>query len=400
VFVTPNKGPGAQGPMMIDDRGELVWFRPVPRNEFATDFRVQEYRGEPVLTWWEGRSAGGGGNGEFVIADASYREIARVRSSGDFGDMHEFELTPEGTAVFFVYRTVGGVVENLIQEVDVATGRLLFEWSSFEHVPRRHSYKERSRGKAWDYIHLNSIDFFDDGDLLVSARNTHAVYRIDRRTGRIVWTLGGRASDFRMGRGTRFAWAHDATVQDGGSIAIFDNAAAPKVRDESRGLLLALRGRRVTLRRAYTHPRRLLTHIAAGMQPLANGNVFIGWGATAHFSEHARGGRLLWDARFADTDNDTYRAYRFPWTGRPAAPPAVAADGSTVYASWNGATEVRSWRVLAGPSADALQPAGTARRKGFETAIAVSTREPFVAVQALDASGAPLATSRAIQRTS
>jgi hypothetical protein len=398
ILVTPNKGAGQQGPMLLDDRGRLVWFRRVPGDGFATDLRVQRYGGEPVLTWWQGRSSGGGGNGEYVILDSAYREVARVQAArGLEGDLHEFELTEDGTALFFVYRTVGGVVDNIIQEVDVETGRLLFEWSALDHIPRRDSYRDRS-SRPWDYAHLNSIDVLPDGHLLVSARNTYAIYKIHRRTGRILWTLGGRSSDFRMGRGTQFAWAHDARRQPDGSITIFDNAAAPKVREQSRGLVLDVRGRRVTLRRAYTHPRGLLTHISAGMQRLPNGNVFLGWGATGHFSEHAPSGRMLFDARFTDPDNDTYRAYRAPWTGRPARRPDVAARGGTVYASWNGATEVRRWRVLAGPAPDALEPAGTGARRGFETALAVRTSEPWVAVEALGAAGEVLGTSRAVRR--
>jgi outer membrane protein assembly factor BamB len=397
VFLAPRKGAGQQGPMIIDDRGELVWFRPVPGAESASDFRVQSFRGAPVLTYWQGRFAGGGGNGEYVILDSAYREVARVRSVGDHGDLHEFELTPEGTALFFVYRTERGIVDCVIQEVDVATGRLLFQWSARDHVPLRDSYKERVPGEAWDYIHLNSIDVEEDGNLLVSARNTHAIYEIDRRTGRILWTLGGKASDFRMARGAQFAWAHDANRQPDGTITIFDNGAAPQVHEQSRGLVLAVKGRRVTVRRAYTHRPELLTHISAGMQRLPNGNVFIGWGATAYFSEQAPSGRLLFDARFTDTENDTYRAYRFPWTGRPAGAPKLAAAGATVYASWNGATEVRSWRVLAGPTPNALAPAGTAARRGFETAITVGG-EPFVAVEAIGAGGEVLGRSRAIRR--
>jgi Arylsulfotransferase (ASST) len=399
LLVTPSKGAGQQGPMMLDDRGELVWFRPLPGDEFASDFEVQSYRGQPVLTWWEGRSAGGGGRGEYVIADSSYRDLARVRAVGRTGgDLHEFELTPEGTALFFVYRTVRGVVDCVIQEVDVATGKLLFEWSSLDHVPKRHSYKRRSRGKPWDYIHLNSIDVLGNGNLLVSARNTHALYEIDRPGGRIVWTLGGKASDFRMGRGAQFAWAHDARRQADGSITIFDNGAAPKVREQSRGLVLGVRRRRVTLHRAYTHPGKLLTHIAAGLQRLPNGNALIGWGAAAHFSEHTRSGRLLFDARFTDPENQTYRAYRFPWTGRPADAPQVSASGGTVYASWNGATEVRRWRVLAGPTPEALAPVTTAARTGFETRIAVDGEQPFVAVEALGAGGEALGRSGAVRR--
>ena len=404
IFLTPRKGAGQDGPLIVDGRGRPVWFRPLRgEGRYASDLRVQRYRDEPVLTWWEGRGAGGGGNGEYVILDSRYEEVARVQAGNGFeGDLHEFELTGEGTALFTIYRSVRGgrIVDNLIQEVDVETGKVLFQWSALRHVPLRDSYKERTPGKAWDYVHLNSIDVDDDGHLLVSARNTHAIYKIHRRTGRVLWTLGGRQSDFRMGRGTQFAWAHDARRQANGDVTIFDNAAAPKVRDESRGLVLDVdeRRRRVRLERAYRHPLGLSTHILANVQRLPNRNVFIGWGATAHFSEHARGGRMLFDARFADTENDTYRAYRFPWTGRPAGEPRVAATRATVYASWNGATEVRRWRVLAGPALDALEPAGTAARRGFETAIAVSMREPFVAVQALGAGGEVLGNSRAIRR--
>ena len=406
IFLTPMKGAGQDGPMIVDDDGSLVWFRPLSGGRVATDLRVQEYRGAPVLTWWEGRLAGGGGNGEYVIADSSYREIARVRAqNGLAGDLHEFELSPEGTALFTIYRTVrgGSVVDGVIQEVDVATGRLLLEWSALDHVPPRESYKERSR-RPWDYIHLNSIDVDTDGDLLVGARNTHAVYKLDRETGRVLWTLGGKASDFRMGAGTRFAWAHDARRQRDGTITIFDNAARPIVRDESRGLVLRVdeRRRRVRLVRAYRHPGGLLAPVQAGMQRLPNGNAFIGWGSTGYFSEHGPRGGLRFDARFTDPANGSYRAYRFPWTGRPADPPAVAVarEGArtTVYASWNGATEVARWRVLAGPSADALAPAGTAPRRGFETAVTVSTSEPLVAVEALGAGGEVLGVSGPVRR--
>ena len=401
IFLTPKQGAGQDGPMIVDERGDLIWFRPLADGLFASDLRVQRFRGRPVLTWWEGKGAGGGGNGEYVVLGANYQELARVRSVGDFGDLHEFELTDRGTALFFEYRTVGDLVDNVIQEVDVATGELLFEWSAIEHIPREHSYKRRAPGRLWDFAHLNSIDVDRDGDLLVSARNTHAIYKIDRTTGAIEWTLGGKASSFRMGRGTRFAWAHDARRQRDGDITIFDNAAAPKTREQSRGLVLRVTGRRVRLIRAYTHPDKLLTHNQAGLQRLPNGNVFIGWGATGHFSEHGRGGRLRFDARFTDPENDSYRAYRFPWSGRPATPPAVTATRSgirtTVYASWNGATAVARWRVLAGPSADRLSAVGGGARRGFETALTVAADEPFVAVAALDARGRVLARSAPVR---
>jgi hypothetical protein len=66
-----------------------------------------------------------------------------------------------------------------------------------------------------------------------------------------------------------------------------------------------------------------------------------------------------------------------------------------VYASWNGATRVAAWSVLAGPTATTLHPAAQAPRSGFETAIALPAgmAGPYVTVQALDATGAVLGTA-------
>jgi hypothetical protein len=139
------------------------------------------------------------------------------------------------------------------------------------------------------------------------------------------------------------------------------------------------------------------------VQTLENGDMFVGWGAKPYFSEFNAAGQLLFDAHMHGS-YETYRAYRFPWTGTPASPPAVAAQAGaggkgpvTVYASWNGDTVTASWRVLAGPSPKQLVPVAGAQRAGFETAIATPGPEPYVAVQALSASGAVLASSRTIK---
>jgi len=417
VFIAPLSGPGQDGPMIVDDRGELVWFQPL-RGKTAMDFRVQFYRGKPVLTWWHGRFVGGWGRGEYVVADGAYRPIVRVEAGNGYrGDHHDFTITPRGTALFTVYHgvrrnllSVGGprrgiVMDGVLQEVDIETGRLLFEWHSLDRVGIGESYKsvpKKSRD-PWDYFHINSADVDQDGNLLISARNTHAVYKIDRDTGAIIWRLGGKRSDFRMGRKTRFAWQHDVRRQPDGTLSIFDNAASPKVRERSRGIVLGLNTRkmRVTLKRKYEHPRRLLANNKASMQVMPNGNAFLGWGSEPYFSEFSKRGRLLFDARFPGPVV-SYRAYRFPWTGHPSDAPAVAAsvsreDRLTVYASWNGATNVVTWQVLTGPSPDELRPARSARRDGFETAIRVQTMQPYVSVQAKDRQGQVMATSRTIR---
>jgi hypothetical protein len=293
------------------------------------------------------------------------------------------------------------VLDNVIQEIDIATGRLLFEWHSLDAIRLSESRDKPQGRKPFDYFHLNSIDVAPDGDLLVSARNTCAVYSIDRETGALNWRLGGERSDFRMGRGTRFCRQHDARWVGGGAMTIFDNHV-DRVRDggQSRAIRLSVsqRRKRVRLLRAYTHPGRLAAANKGSARQLSNGNILVGWGAVPVITEFTRHGRIVFDARFAKADDGTYRAIRARWDGRPATTPRVAADRrgdrTEVWASWNGTTEVARWRVLAGDSASTLKPVATARKRSFETAVRLDDGVGFVAVEALDGGGRVLGTSR------
>ena len=417
VFLAPKTQAGQSGPMITDGEGKLIWFHPLPKGVIANDFKVQTYRGQPVLTWWEGKTnTRGYGQGSWVIADASYREIARVRAGdGLYGDLHDMQLTDRATALITIYHAVradlspvgavknGHAVDSIIQEVDAATARVVFEWHSLDHVALTESHAGAPAAGhtfPYDYFHINSINVDADGNLLVSARNTWALYKIDRRTGAVLWRLGGLRSDFALGPGVRFAWQHDARRLPDGTITLFDNESTPKVGDRSRLLTLAVdeRRRTVTLERALTHPAGLLADAEGNAQQLPNGHVFAGWGLARRASELDAEDRLLFDVRLPG-DYDTYRAFRFDWTGRPANPPALAAardgDRVTAYASWNGATGVARWQLLAGTRADALSPVGEAPSTGFETAIEGASTQPLVAVRALDASGKVLATSAA-----
>src|SRR6185312_16371563 len=154
----------------------------------------------------------------------------------------------------------GRVLENIIQEVDIRTGKLLMEWRSLDHVPISESY--RKPADPLDYLHANSIDIAADGNLLVSGRHTWSVYKLDRRTGEVIWRLGGKRSDFAMGKDSQYAWQHHACVVDPTTISVFDNGAdgATTSRSQSRGVLVSIdeAGRTVRLRDAYEHPHRLL----------------------------------------------------------------------------------------------------------------------------------------------
>jgi Arylsulfotransferase (ASST) len=419
LLLAPKRAVAQAGPMIIDDRGELVWFRPLETMAVA-DFRAQRYGGRPVLTWWRGRAPRGVGDGHYVIVDQSYREIATVLpGNGLTGDIHEFLITERDTALITIYERKpwdlssnggpeeGEIFDGVIQELEIATGRVLYEWRSSDHVAVGESVNKpppAEQGKAappFDYFHINSVAEDQDGDLLVSARHTNGVYKISREDGRVLWRLGGKRSDFAMGEGARFALQHDARRQPDGTLTLFDNGKKAKGA-RSRVLVLALDEDRMraTLERSFVHPRKLFSETQANAQFLPNGHVLVGWGQQPYVTEFDRTGKVLLDLRFGGKGADSYRAYRAGWSGRPAEAPALAAtrdDGRvTAYASWNGATEVKRWQLLAGPDAEHLTVVGGAVRSGFETQISARTDEPVVRVRALDGRGAILATSRPV----
>ncbi len=407
LFIAPKRKAEQAGPMIFDNRGRLVWFRPL-NTLGVTDFRVQRYLGRRVLTWWRARPTGAeSGESHYTIADAAYCTVAIVRpGNGVDGDIHEFMLTPHGTALMTTSRGVhvGGrkILDGGVQEVDVRTGRVLFDWHGIDHVAQTESYYKPPRKDSlpYDYFHVNSIDVDTDGNLLVSARNTHSVYKISRSTGKILWRLGGKRSDFTFGREARFAWQHDARRLPDGTIRLFDNAAAPKVRSQSRVIFLRLDLRRMRARlvRSVVHRPPLLAINQANAQSLPNGHLLVGWGHEPYVTEFDEKGRMLFDLRFG-RGADSYRAYRFRWIGRPAAPPDAAADDGRIYVSWNGATEVRRWQILAGPTPRQLRAVRTVPKLGFETSAALPS-DAWVAARALDRAGRVLGTSRAIRQSS
>jgi len=421
IFVGPRFRNGQSGPMILDNSGEPVWFFPLRGEALqANDFRVQQYQGTPVLTCFEGVLGSGHGFGHFVIRDSAYQVIAEFKPGNGFagGDLHEFTVSPEDTALICIYNrvrwdmtSVGGVKEDIVmdgivQEIDIPTGRVLFEWHSLDHIGLNESIYDIPGGAndTFDYFHVNSIEVDDDGNLILSARNTFAVYKIDRRSGEVIWRLGGKENSFSMSTETTFEHQHDARVHPNGQLSIFDNATNVQDSDESsRGIVLQLDTEvmTATLVQEIIHPTNIISVAQGNFQLLPNGNFFIGWGSAPVFSEFDANGELIFNGRFPKGIT-SYRAYRFPWVGQPRDAPAIATEAGSsnevmVYASWNGATEVATWRVLAGPDPDSLREVASAPRSGFETTITVETDEPYVAVRAEDRSGKVLGISPAIK---
>ena len=372
---------------------------------FATNLQVQQYGAGRVLTWWQGHIPPQGfGEGEEIIDNSSYQRVATVRAGNGFkADLHEFEITPRGTALITVFEPiecnlsgVGGprhsaVTDSAFQEIDLATGLVRREWTSLDHVALSDSYSTATGSSdEWplDYFHMNSIDQQSDGNTLISARNTWSMYELNTTTGQVFARIGGKQSNFKLGSGAATAFQHDASVLSSGTVSVFDNGGVPKVHPQSRVLLLSLNAKKKTdsVLSTFEHASPPLSSGSQGnVQPLEDGDFFVGWGSEPYFSEYSASGQLLYDAHMP-RPYQSYRGYRFSWTGSPVKPPSAAAVRSssgavTVYASWNGDTRTVNWRLLAGPSTTDLLDAASAPRTGYETALRAPSHAAWVAVE-------------------
>jgi hypothetical protein len=296
----------------------------------------------------------------------------------------------------------GVILDAAIQEIDMKTGLVRWEWHTLDHVAASESEFSPQKNYPWDYFHINSIDPESDGNLFISGRSTWAGYQLEGGSGRIQWRLGGEKSSFQMGPGTKTAWQHDGRMLPNGEITFFDDGANPPEHSQSRGVQIKLNFKThvATLSKAYTHPTPLLVASQGNMQTLSDGNVLIGYGGEPEISEYSHSGALLFDAHLP-YPMIFYRAYRHPWQGHPSTPPAIVAalnntsEETIVHASWNGATEVASWRVLAGEAPGSLKTRITFPDSGFESSAILTKRYAYAAVQALDSSAKVLGTSPA-----
>jgi hypothetical protein len=413
LFLAPYQGEGSPGPMIAEQDGALVWFHPLPRGEQSTNFQAQLFDGKPVLTWWQGRILKVGfGQGEDVIYNSSYKQIGSVRAGNGYrADLHEIRLTPQGTAWIDEFDPIkmklaslsgaGGVLtDSVIQEIDVKTGLVMWEWHALGHIPLQDSYNPiPHNGNPWDYIHVNSADPGTSGDVLLSARNSWALYDVNLLTGAFNWQLGGKHSSFKLGPGAKTYWQHDAEWQPGGLISVFDNGSTPPREKQSRGVLLKpnFTSKTVALVKAFVNPTKTLLAPAQGNTlGLPEGKWLMGYGNLPNFTEYDSSGRVLLDGTLGHNVQD-FRTYLAPWNGQPATLPAIVTKRSgasvQVQTSWNGATAVASWKLLGGASPSVLIPLSSVPKSGFQTTMTVTTDAAYVESQALDQNGNVLATS-------
>lgn len=447
IFVAPYTGfgvalVGQTGALILDQSGNPVWFRPLDSKYTQnTDFRVQSYHGKPVLTMWQGTISGTQSanpslppgvpepGAYYQIINQNYNVIKKIIAQKGFtSDLHEFTITKRNTALFTAAKQVpadltlyggpaNGYINNYsIQEVDLATGRLLFFWNVLGHVNPADSMIPASSATSfnniWDCFHVNSVEEGPDNTLLISMRNMSAIYNISKKTGNLIWQLGGKQSNFTFGPNAAFSWQHDARYRSGNRISLFDNAccASPGSPPEgqARGLVLKLNFQNMTasVDRTYYHDPALFVPTQGNGQKLPNGDQFVGWGQEPYLSEFANAGNtikdpslnFLYNMQFPN-QNISYRAYKHKWVGLPLYPPSIAVDqlfeDAVVYASWNGSTETAAWQVLAGSTSKKLSVVIISTpRTGFETEIKVNSDGPYFQVKALNSDGKVIGTSR------
>jgi hypothetical protein len=412
------------GPLIFSPQGKLIYFQPTVHSA-AFNVQVQDYQGQSVLTYWQGYVSHEAGIGTDVILNHNYQQVAQVNAGDGYrADLHEFAILPNGDALITAFaqvpkvdlRSVGGpksgtLLDSIIQEVNIQTGHVDWEWHAYGHVRLSETYigkpKSNTAKYPYDFFHINSIQMLPNGNLLVSARHTWAVYEINMKTGKIPYIFGGKNSSFKLEPGTSFSWQHDAMMQRDGTMTVFDDGAGYyKTESQSRALHLYIhyKSHQITLIHAYTHNPPLLANSQGSVQILPDGNTFVGWGAQPYFTEFSKhGGRQLFSIHF-NQPLQSYRGFRYQWWGQPVTPPSIAAsptgNGTTVYASWNGATTVAAWEVLAGPtqSPATMTPVGKFTDSAFETTMSVPSTQPYFAVQALGSSGQVLGTSAAVAR--
>lgn len=297
-----------------------------------------------------------------------------------------YDLTPVNGPRHGCIRDVG------FQEIDFETGALLFQWRWSDHwnitdVIQWPSGNEGSPETPWDAFHMNSVQKDTVGNYLVSSRHTNTVGYINGHSGEFIWKLGGKQNmfeDLSEGAATGISMQHHARfLRENSTLTLLNNGVLPGTSDyQSKGMVIDIDVQEMTakVQNEYLSPHQIGTESRGSMQVLDNNHVLVGWGINAGWSEFSMNGDLLCDVHFGPesgfgTDEVlSYRVLKRNWIGRPKTRPSIVHKGSEIYVSWNGATEVATWVLLAADAniSDEI-PLASISREGFETRIPVPT---------------------------
>lgn len=436
-------GPRQSGPYIFTDKGELVWLSFGYYSIWAANFQAGRVDGKDVLFLFEGshNPGYGHGHGHITFLDNTYETVKELRAGNHkVSDKHEFHIVDEKTGLLQIYQPVPvdllpygaseeqqWIVDARFQEVDIASGKVLFEWLSLEHVSPHESALSVNKGQAgagfnssdaWDYFHINSVDKDENGDYLLLARHVAALYKIDGRTGKVVWKLGGLQDKFGLDFDADFTFSfqhHARFLKNDGSklvILLFDNSAHGtegstkhdvRYNSHSSGKIIEVDTNTWKAKLLFNGvpPDGLLAKSQGSTQVLDNGNVLVNWGSAGAVTEFNSDAEPIFHAYLDSIDTEiraqNYRAFKYEWHGYPTEDIAVlsevSGDDTNVYVSWNGDTETRFWRIYEVKDRKKLL-ISEVDRAGFETSVLVKNAHlQEVVVQAYDDQKRLLATS-------
>jgi hypothetical protein len=268
----------AQGyAMVLDENGVPLWYFRQPTGLGVCD--VDEV--VPGAVSFVPTTAGYGETAidPFEVHPIGPRATKYAAPSGVSLDEHELRVLPNGHYLVFSDLLTTGVnlgglglpladggIEPLgagstiadckIVEFDPATGQVTWKWLMSEHfdaalvatyVQTASGVVGPDGGAVIDPFHCNSIDVDpNNGDLLVSARNTDSIFYVERPSGRVRWKLGGKAASkdgaVFVAVADPFLRQHDARLLPGWSPTCQGGAGQISVFDDRTGTTTPARG--------------------------------------------------------------------------------------------------------------------------------------------------------------
>ncbi|KAK5089183.1 hypothetical protein LTR05_003407 [Lithohypha guttulata] len=426
---------------IYESDGTLIWYGfGVTGSGNVHDFRVCQYNNTNHLCFFQGEQYRGYARGQAVIMDTNLRTVRTVTAlnSRSALDQHEFNIV-DGTdsaltttyhperydlSAFNITDGEGWIQNSIFQDVNLTTDELTFEWSAIEHVALTESYVDPNQSEVvgtgfnaaspWDYFHINSVDKNEDGDYLISARHVSTLYKISGTDGSIIWRCGGKLSDYELLNGLNWSYQHDARWLSSNDsmdvISFFDNASNGfnGSADHSSGYIIQLDHEAGTVDLLHAYPAPLDLPISASQGNLqilnetdwTNSNAFVGWGNSPTVTEHTSDGTIIYRANVASDGKMNYRAYKYDIALTPYDSPALYTyapdtESNTVYyMSWNGATELRKWRVYGRADCETEWTLlDEIEKSGFETNYTSQGYQEFGRVEAVAADGTGLRNS-------
>jgi hypothetical protein len=278
--------------MILNTMGEVICYRNVP---IGNDFKLHP---NGTISLWNGT--------KWLILNSSLQIIDSVSCvNGIETDNHDFLILANGHYLligkqsetkdlsakkyFNQLHPIAGskrakVKYDVIQELD-KNKKLVYQWNSKDHFKLEDADRFYLTDTATvDVTHFNSIDVDAEGSILVSARFFNEVFKINKKTGSIMWRLGGKYNTLTLLNNPKsFLGQHDARFTGQNTFTLFDNGHTyDSLKQNARVLEYEINE---TLKTAkvigeYSNPGNIYSQAAGNVQRIKNGYTLVNYGKT------------------------------------------------------------------------------------------------------------------------